>query len=204
MDFTYAPETLSGMILRISASNRLSIKYGSGSFFNLMARYPPISSLVGCKGGRFGYPGRYFFASSRMCGLPVMNRRTFGHPSIMCCKDFQRSGRCFAGNSSNASIQINPRRSDNRDLMRIAQISGSWCARPSTSLFALSKAFFISPGIGSTPATSCLRRDAKRLAADCSLCAWKSQYTQATTTLSLSDTAHSLSITRELMFPRSS
>jgi len=147
MDFTYAPGIFSGMILRISASNPLSIAYGSGSFFNLMARYPPISSLVGCTEGISGYPGRYFLASSRMCGLPVMNSRTFGHSAIMCCKESQRSGRCFAGNSSKASMQMNPRRKEEIDLMSIAQISGSRSARPPTSLFALSKASFIALGV---------------------------------------------------------
>ena len=168
--FTYAPEILSGIIVRISASSSESIASDSESFLNLIATYPRMSSSVGFTEDRSGYPGKYFFTSTRMCGLPVMNSRIFGHSRTTCCKESQSSGRCFVGNSSSASMQINPRRNDETDLMSIVQISESRGVLPSTFFFARSKASLISSGIGSTPATSCLKRAAKMLVADCRLC----------------------------------
>ena len=168
--FAYAPEILPGTIVRISVSSSGSIASDSESFLNLIATYPRMSSSVGFVGGRSGYPGKYFFTSSRMCGLPVMNSRIFGHSRTMCCKESQSSGRCFVGNSSSASMQMNPRRKDETDLISILWISGSRSVLPSTFLFARSKASLISSGIGSTPATSCFKRAAETLVADCSLC----------------------------------
>ena len=158
------------MIVRISASSSGSIASDSESLLNLIVTYPRISPSVGFIGDSSGYPGKYFFASSRMCGLPVMKSRIFGHSRTMCCKESQSSGRRFVGNSSSASMQMNPRRNNETDLITIFWISRSRSVLPSTFLFEQSKASLISSGIGSTPATSCFKRAAKTLIADCSLC----------------------------------
>ena len=129
-----------------------------------------------------------------------MNSRVLGHSRRMRRKEFQSSGRCFVGNSSKASMQINPRRRDEKALASIAQISGRRRVRPSTLLFARSKASVICSGIDSTLAISCFKRAANTPAADCSLCAWKSQYMQAMATLSPLIESDSVSITRELVF----
>ena len=127
----------------------------------------------------------------------MMNIRVQGDVSRICFSELRSLTRCATAHSSHASMHINVR---SEDVMAwsIFTISGSRGPRPPMTILCSSKARVISSGTLSIPPTTCLTKEPRILATDCSFRAAKSRQKHVTAVFCPLVWSPNLSTTSEL------